>query len=170
MSAPSPMAIMVSEVSAMIQGSTQIFIDKPAADVLAFQSDPRSELVWNRDAIAVDRLDGAAPDGAAGARYRGTYRGAGTFEITVVERDANKVRSIGKARFLEWELVDVVEPQGNGTVLRRSMTSRFHGPLKLMEPFLGPVFKKRFAQSADAIRRSIDSGVAAEAARAWRGA
>lgn len=143
----------------MINGDVEVTVNKPVDQVFRFISDPRSELVWNRNARKIDKLSTGPTD--VGSRFRGTYRGAGTLDIEVTEyQPGRRTTSVGSSRLLGYELTDEFESVGNTTRVRRSMLATFKGPMRLLEPIMGGLFRQRFSQSGPLIKEALEGGKA----------
>lgn len=141
----------------MIKGEVEVTINRPVDDVFRFIADPRSELVWNRDARKIEKL--SSGDTGRGSRFRGTYRGAGTLDIEIVEHEAaRRTTSVGRSRLLGYELTDEFEDADGATRVRRSMTGTFTGPMRLLEPVMSGPFRKRFTRSGALIKEALESG------------
>lgn len=150
----------------MIQERVEVLINVPAAEAFAFVSDPRSELVWNRYAVRIEKTS-PGPN-ALRSRHRGTYRGAGTFELEVTAYEpATKSGYSGRSRFLGWDQTDEFEPVDESCLrLKRWMAGYFKGPMRLLEPVMGGPFRARFRSSGQAIKEALESGRAAELMKA----
>jgi hypothetical protein len=141
----------------MIRGTVEVIVNTRPEAAFAFISDPRSELDWNRDARQVEKLSPGAI--GVGSRFRGTYQGAGTFEIEVTAyAPSQRTTSVGRSKFLEYELTDEFEAVAGGTRIRRSMVGRFKGPMQLLEPLMSGVFRERFSRSGLLIKEALESG------------
>jgi len=143
----------------VIKGEVEVTVNKPVELVFRFISDPRSELVWNRNARKVEKLSTGPTN--VGSRFRGSYRGAGTLDIEVTAyQPGQRTTSVGNSRLLGYELTDEFNAVGSGTRVRRSMVGTFKGPMRLLEPLMGGMFRKRFGQSGVLIKEAIESGTA----------
>lgn len=141
----------------MITGNLEVVVNKPVDVAFQFISDPRSELVWNRDARQIEKVS-PGPTGV-GSQFRGSYQGAGTLDIEVTEYEpGRRTTSVGRSKLLAYELTDEFEAVEDGTRIRRSMIGIFKGPMRLLEPLMGGVFRKRFSRSGLLIKEAIESG------------
>lgn len=146
----------------MIEERVEVVIDVPVGVAFDFVSDPRSELAWNRYALRIEKTS-AGPN-RNGSRHRGTYRGAGTFDLEVTEHEVNSRSGYsGRSGFLAWDQTDEFEPIDVETVkLKRWMAGYFKGPMRLLEPLMGGPFRGRFRSSGPLIKEALESGRAAE--------
>ena len=143
----------------MIKGEVEVTVNQPVELVFRFISDPRSELVWNRNARKIEKLSTGATK--LGSRFRGTYRGAGILDIEVTAyQPGQRTTSVGNSKLLGYELTDDFDAVGSATRVRRSMVGTFKGPMRLLEPLMGGMFRKRFSQSGVLIKEAIESGKA----------
>jgi hypothetical protein len=141
----------------MIKGEVEVTVNGPVDTVFRFISDPRSELVWNRSARRIEKLS-TEPTGL-GSRFRGSYAGAGTLDIKITEYEpGRRTTSVGASKLIGYELTDEFDAIDGGTRVRRSMTGTFKGPMRLLEPLMGPAFRKRFSRSGPLIKEAVESG------------
>lgn len=142
----------------MIEERVEVVINVPAEEAFRFVSDPRSELAWNRFAVRIEKLS-AGPN-RKGSRHRGTYSGAGTFDLEVTEYKPDmECGYSGRSALLAWDQTDQFEAiDAHSIRLRRWMAGYFKGPMRLLEPLMGRAFKARFRGSAELIKESIESG------------
>lgn len=140
----------------MIESLVDIVANIPGQDAFRFLSDLCNEPAFNPHAVKVQKISTGPVN--RGSQYQATYKGAGTFGLEITEYEPPKrITFIGSANWLHYTITYQFEPVEKGIKLQLSMRSTFKGPMRLLEPVMGVVFRRRFSKSATLIKEVLES-------------
>jgi hypothetical protein len=140
----------------MIQTQADIVVNVPNQDAFRFLSDLCNEPAFNPHAARVHKISTGPVD--RGSQYQATYKGAGTFRLEITEYEYPKrITFTGAANWLHYTITYRLEPAETGVRLLLSMRGTFQGPMRLLEPLMGVVFRRRFSNSARYIKEVLES-------------
>lgn len=141
----------------MVKATYSITIQRPLQDVFDLVSDPARDPEWNRNAIAVRKL--SAGPATRGARYQGTYKGFGECELEVVDYDPPHVATIaGTNKQGNFSYSYMIEPAGDGAMLREETQFSPRGILKIMAPMMRVMLARRVKELGEAARQHLETG------------
>jgi hypothetical protein len=137
-----------------------VTIGRPPAEVFAYLSQFENVPRWNY-AISETRKVTDGPVGV-GTRYHQTRtlpRPADeTFEVTGFDPD-RRLSISGDLGPFRGEIVYLLEPAGDSTVLANTMDLRPAGPLRLLAPLAAPRVRSAVAANLHELKRLLDRGV-----------
>jgi diacylglycerol O-acyltransferase len=132
-------------------------IDRNPAAVFAFMIDPRHELDWNRQLLAVEQLT----DGPIGVGTRLRMRfghGVGDSTVTYVAYDPPRSwAGTSTSRRLDVRLDGAVQPAGNGTRLVIGTRLLPRGPLRPLAPVLRRCMHRTWDRNLAIIKAQLEN-------------
>jgi uncharacterized protein YndB with AHSA1/START domain len=135
-----------------------ITIKRRPDEVFAFLAHFENVPQWNY-AIAETRKITDGPVGV-GSRYRQTRtlptRSEETFAVTEFE-PVHRLSIGGGLGPFEGEVLYLLEPMGNATVLTNTMTLQPSGPLRLVAPLAAPRVKAAVAANLDTLKQILEA-------------
>jgi uncharacterized protein YndB with AHSA1/START domain len=140
----------------MIKHEIQTTLDQPPERVFDFLVDFRNEPDWNPDCLSVEKTsDGPI---SIGTTFSSKMKGVGRIESQIVTLDRPAHCSVkDRARAMDSSFEFRFAPSGPGTHVSIAMRMQPRGPMRLLEPILGPMMKRKFDELPERIRRGIDS-------------
>jgi len=143
----------------MIRVAKTMHIARPPEVVFDFLADASREGDWNETVIAIAKVsDGPV---GRGARFSGTYKRIGLLasEITRYDRPRQLgFHSAGRRLHMDFTFDFAAEP--GGTLVRALAEIHLHGPLRLLEPFMGRAMDREFSTREPAIKRALEGAPA----------
>jgi carbon monoxide dehydrogenase subunit G len=136
---------------------TTVHTPRPAADVFAYLSDFSTTAEWDPGVTAARRLD-SGPLGP-GSRFSVTASFLGRdaeleYSITDYEPQRRVVLRGENATTVSLDEI-TFEPEAGGTRVGYSADLQLKGPLRVLHPALGLVFKRIGDRAADGLRRRL---------------
>jgi len=136
---------------------TTVHTPRPAADVFAYLSDFSTTAEWDPGVTTARRLD-TGPLGP-GSRFSVTASFLGRdaeleYSITDYEPPRRVVLRGENATTVSLDEM-TFEPEAGGTRVRYSADLQLKGPLRILHPALGLVFKRIGDRAAGGLRRSL---------------
>lgn len=142
-----------------MKGQMRCHVARSAEDVYDFLADLRNESGWNPRVVGVEQLTPGPV--VTGTTFHGIYRGIGTLDTVLVECDRPSrivFRSEGPRMSIDGAFVLTRTAGGTGIVLNADLRPR--GLLKVIAPFLGPVFRRQNAAGASRLVAALDAPAA----------
>jgi len=142
----------------MIDFTIQTHIDRPAAEVFGYVSDPDKLSSWQTNTVsAVQEGDGPL---ALGTRLREVHRAPGGKELeSVVEVSEFEPDRVFALQVVEGTPVHVrmtFESADGGTQVRFRAYGRLGGAMRMMQPVLGRVLKRQFTAQLGELKRRLE--------------
>ncbi|MFZ8997132.1 MAG: SRPBCC family protein [Ilumatobacteraceae bacterium] len=131
---------------------------RSAVEVFDFMADFRNVAEWDHSVRRIVQIDG---DGAgAGAVFDVTISRPGrdlTLRYRTVEFDPpHGVRFVAKDRWITSDDLVTVTADGSGARVVYDARLVPNGPLRVVDPLLGPLFGRFAARAADGLRGALD--------------
>ena len=130
----------------------------PAAQAFAYLANFENSAEWDPGVASAERFGG--PDLGVGTRYRlGIRRGDRILpmEYRITRFDAPHVVELaGEGRGVRATDEIRVEPSATGSVVEYTADITLTGPLRLVQPFLGGMFRKIAEDAAEGIRSTLE--------------
>lgn len=145
-----------------MQFELSVTIDRPSTDVFCFLRDKDQYPQEKGSPVLVLEQTTPGPAGV-GTRYREVvqmlpgYRGEILSEITRFEPGVALAETFSGAG-MSGELLYEFRPEGAGTLLVQIETLRYRGALRLMEPIIRPVLRRRLQSRLGEIKRVLEGG------------
>jgi uncharacterized protein YndB with AHSA1/START domain len=142
----------------MIDFTIDTQIERPAADVFAYATDPAKLPTWQTNTVSAERLD----DGPmrVGSRLREVHRAPGGKELaSVVEVSAYEPDRRFALRVVEGTPIHLdmsFDPDGGGTRVRFRAHGRLTGPMRLAQPVVGTMLKRQFSSQLQTLKRVLE--------------
>jgi len=131
------------------------FIRRQPAEVARFCSDLQNELLWNPDAISVEKLT-AGPIGV-GTRYRAQWRKTKPTVVDVVEFEPGR-RWVTESRAMGMEIQSIgkVEAAPDGTRFTAHLSVKGKGLGRLAAPFAMRMMRREDVRNMCLIREELE--------------
>lgn len=143
----------------MISTEFSITIARPLSDVFAVLSDVNKTAAWNSSAVE-EHWTTPGPVGV-GSRRRAVGKALGRRtenESEVIEFEPNRkwrMRSVSGPR---WDATATFESVDGGTRVDFAWTFQLSGVLRVLEPLLLRVFRRRFSNDLKRLKHLMESG------------
>jgi uncharacterized protein YndB with AHSA1/START domain len=140
----------------MIDLTIDTQIDRPAADVFAYVTDPERLPTWQTNTIS------SIPDGpmAAGTRLRELHRAPGGKELAsvveVTEYEPGRAFALHVVEGTPVDLRITLEPNDGGTLMRLRAFGRLTGLMRLAQPLLQRVLARQFARQCETLKGLLE--------------
>jgi uncharacterized protein YndB with AHSA1/START domain len=142
----------------MIDFTVESQIARPVHDVFAYATDPDRLSTWQTNTVSATRED-TGPYGV-GSRLREVHRAPGGKElesvVEVVEYVPDRVFALEVKEGTPIHGHMTFESADGGTRLRFRAHGKLSGPTRLMEPLLGRVLRKQFAQNVANLKQVLE--------------
>jgi uncharacterized protein YndB with AHSA1/START domain len=137
----------------MADVETGVVINRPAEEVFDHWADGRLYNDWQPAAIKRDiRLLTPEPIGR-GARFHGTFKGAGELEYEITDYDRpRRLAMVTHTRLGELRHTITCTSVSGGTSVSQIGEGRFRGLYQLLKPLLLLVFRRTFQQNDRALK------------------
>ena len=145
----------------MIDFTLHTHIDRPAADVFAFVTDPDRLPEWQTNTVS------SVADGpmAVGTRLREVHRAAGGKEVRsvveVAEFEPGRVFALRVVEGTPIHLRITLDPADGGTRMTFRAHGELTGALRLAQPLLARVLKRQFSEQLATLSRVLEPAAAA---------
>jgi uncharacterized protein YndB with AHSA1/START domain len=148
----------------MIDFTVEAQIARPVPDVFAYATDPERLSSWQTNTVSARREDDG-PYGV-GSRLREVHRAPGGKElesvVEVVEYTPHRVFALEVREGSPIHAHIAFDPADGGTRVRFRAHGHLAGPARIMEPLVGRMIRKQFAEHLAALKRVLeDAPVAA---------
>ena len=143
----------------MIDFTIETEIDRPAADVFAYVTDPERLATWQTTTVSAE-LEGDGPLGL-GSRLREVHRAGGRNLESVVEVTEYEPDRAFALHVVEGVPIDAhigLLPTAGGTLVRFRAHGQPTGALRLAEPLLRRTLKRQFAEHCTTLKEILESG------------
>jgi uncharacterized protein YndB with AHSA1/START domain len=135
-------------------------IERPAAEVFAYVTDPSRLASWQTNTVSAVAEDGLPLH--LGSRLREVHRAPGGKELaSLVEVSAYEPDGTFALRMLEGALpLDAhisLEPGGHGTTLRFRVHGRPSGLMRLAQPLLARTLRAQFAHHCTTLKAVLEA-------------
>jgi uncharacterized protein YndB with AHSA1/START domain len=142
----------------MIDFTIETHIERSAADVFGYVSDPGKLATWQTNTVsAVQEGDGAL---GLGTRLREVHRAPGGREleslVEVSEYDPDRTFALRVVEGTPVHLRMSFEPSDRGTLVRLRAHGRLTGAMRLAQPLLQRVLRRQFAAQCGALKRVLE--------------
>jgi len=142
----------------MIDFTVETQIARPVRDVFAYATDPDKLPSWQTNTVSARREDDG-PYGV-GSRLREVHRAPGGKElesvVEIVEYVPDRVFAMEVKEGTPIHGHITFEPADGGTRVRFRAHGKLSGPTRLMEPLLGRVLRKQFAQNVANLKEVLE--------------
>jgi uncharacterized protein YndB with AHSA1/START domain len=134
-------------------------IERPAAEVFAYLTDPAKLATWQTNTVSAVAEDGAPVH--VGTRLREVHRGPRGRQLSsLVEVSELVPDRLFALRMIEGPLpVDArisVEPSEGGTRLRFNVRGEPTGPLRFLQPVMRMALKRQFREHCATLKRVME--------------
>ena len=143
----------------MIDFTVEVDIDRPVHQVFVYSTDPARLPTWQTNTVS-SIPEGGGPVGL-GTRLREIHRAPGGKQleslVEVTEYDRDRVFAL---HVIEGTPVDgrmTFEPTATGgTLLRFRVFGTLTGPMRLVQPLIGRMFKRQFTEQVATLKRVLE--------------
>ena len=141
----------------MIDLTIETEIDRPAADVFGYVTDPELLPTWQTNTIS------SVPDGpmAVGTRLREVHRAPGGKELAslveVTEYEPGRAFALHVVEGTPVDLRITLESSGAGTLMRLRAFGRLTGATRLAQPLLQRVLRRQFERQCETLKRLLET-------------
>jgi uncharacterized protein YndB with AHSA1/START domain len=141
----------------MADVETSITIQRPVEEVFQHWADGRLYNQWQPAATKKDvRLVTPEPIGV-GSRFRGTFKGAGAVEYTILGYEPPRLLAMTTTTPMgELRHTITCAPAGGGTRVVQTGEAHLRGIYRLLKPLLMAVFRRSFRANDAALRDYLE--------------
>ena len=147
------------KLNAMIDFTVETTIDRPVPDVFAYATDPDKLSTWQTNTVSA-RREGDGPYGL-GSRLREVHRAPGGKElesvVEVVEYVPDRVFALEVREGTPIHAHMTFDPAGAGTAVRFRAHGKLSGPMRIIEPVVGRMVRKQFAEHVATLKRVLEA-------------
>jgi uncharacterized protein YndB with AHSA1/START domain len=142
----------------LIDFTIDTHIERPAADVFGYATDPAKLATWQTNTVSAERLD----DGPlrVGSRLREVHRAPGGKELpSVVEVSAYEPDRVFGLRVVEGTPIHLdmtFDPDDRGTRVRFRAHGELTGGMRLAQPLVGSMLKRQFKSQLATLKRVLE--------------
>jgi carbon monoxide dehydrogenase subunit G len=140
----------------MAHYETSVSTHHSPADAFAMMADMTRFAEWDPGVQSATQTSGKEP--GLGAAYRLVVNGVGpapatplTYEMKEFE-PGKRFRAVAKAKFFSSDDIVTVTPSGDGSTVTYAADLFLNGPLKILDPLLGPIFNKIGDAAAEGLK------------------
>ncbi|MGI9609188.1 MAG: SRPBCC family protein [Acidimicrobiia bacterium] len=140
----------------MAHYETSVTTHHSPAEAFAMMADMTRFADWDPGVQSATQTSGTEP--GLGAAYRLVVNGVGpapattlTYEVNEYEPD-RRYRAVAKARFFSSDDIVTVTAEGQGSTVKYEADLYLNGPLKVLDPLLGPIFNKIGDAAAEGLK------------------
>jgi uncharacterized protein YndB with AHSA1/START domain len=142
----------------MIDFTVETQIARPVGDVFAYATDPDHLPDWQTNTVSAQRVDDG-PYGV-GSRLREVHRAPGGKElesvVEVVEYTPGRAFALEVREGTPIHAQLRFDPADGGTRMRFRAHGNLTGPTRLVEPLLGRVLRRQFAQQVATLKQVME--------------
>jgi uncharacterized protein YndB with AHSA1/START domain len=142
----------------MVDVSVSTTIDRPVDEVFAYVVDVTNDPAWHTDALEARKMT-EGPIGM-GTRWHVRFKpsmGVSEGDMDVVAFQANRTQVMhGQLGPMEPTLTYLVEPANGGTRFTRRVQIKVSGWMRIMEPLMGMMTRKRSAGFVQNLKRLLE--------------
>ncbi|MEK9658612.1 MAG: SRPBCC family protein [Chloroflexota bacterium] len=130
---------------------------RSAFDTFAYMADFTNAAAWDPGVLAARRLDEGPA--AIGSRFALDFRFGGStvpleYKILALEPGRAVTLRAERPAFIVEDVI-TVEPDSSGALVRYQATMSLRGPMRLLSPVLGLVFRRGAAQAGRSLARQL---------------
>lgn len=144
----------------MISARNSIAIERPVEEVFAYVADLRNDPTWHTDLLEVEPTSTSPP--GPGTTYRARikpFMGNSEASMEIVTFDSGRLLELeGVMGPLRPRISLSFDAQDAGTTVTRHVTLQPPGLMRLMQPVMGPMFRKRNVTFLGNLKRVLETG------------